>query len=358
MTSPEEENDVTIPDALIKILGPRTDEHSRLEKEYGVHIRFEQDTKAIIVGSAMDVMLASSKLEDLISNASPVKASVSKPAQPKANRALEEFALKLDYEQGQVNAVFEKLGPTVDRNTFLNALINISGPRSSVADDRRSPAPPRAAGSGWQNSGGLDPYARHAPSEMVVPKGNVQAGRLGGLNGPRYDSRVVARGVVPRNPTPSNGFPAMGFSSRDYVPTTHGYNGDLGMFALATDVVSRIPRNTVTTTQGNNPTVQTYSNRDWAENLPCSSDIIARGFIPRTTTQTTQGNNTTYSVPDWPEQIRNGPYVPQGNEYGPPNSDPQQVDQMVEQLVTAKYQQLPQSDLRHIVIDGSNVAMR
>lgn len=339
MTSPEQKNAVVIPDSLIKILGPRTNEHFKLELEYGVHIHFPQDTLAAIAGSAMDVILASSKLETLItqySSVSQTKAPQPKSSQQKNNRPLEDFALKLGYEQEQINMVFDKLGPTIDKNTFLKELINVSGAKSRGIDDRWLPVSPRP---------------RPVPKPMLSSTSSHLSGLNSQMYGPEWDSGVVARGVIPRpsaKNTTSNGSPIQGFANRDFVSTGNGisphlYNGNLGMVALHTDSVMHrgyVPRTTAPATQGSN------------------SAAVARGYLPRTTAQTAQNNNNTYSSNEWPERVPNGTYLVSGNDYNTVNSDPQQVDQMVDLLLTKKCQQLPQSDLRHIVIDGSNVAMR
>lgn len=306
------------------MFGPRTKEHFNLELEYGVVISFPQLAKAVIAGSQMNVMLATSKLEDLISKHS-CSAAKEKPPKVKAHRALDEFALKLGYEQEQIDMVFEKLGPKIDQNTFLKELINVSGAGvgSRVADDR------------W-----MLPSLRGAvPNQQFLRYPNNDM--LSCANSPTYstDNGVVARGIIPRSmpakpQMQSNG--RQGYLNQDYSPVGHPYN---------------IPRtNGLPTTCGiahgfmSPPTA--------TDSTLTSSNIIARGFIPRTTSQTTQGCSSTYSNAEW----SSGPYLGLVSEYGL-SVDPQQVDQMLDQ-VTSRYQQLPQSNLRHIVIDGSNVAMR
>ena len=330
LTNPESENYAAIPASLMKTLGPRSKEHFNLELQYGVVISFPEETTAHIAGSALDVMLAMSKLEDLIK-------IYSKTSQPKANRPLADFALKLGYEQEQVNTVFEKLGPTVDKNTFLKELINVSGAGSRIPDDRWSPVSPRIA--------------------TVVPTGMLPSPTI---NSQMYgaDTGVVARGVMPRSSVktmPSN--VPQGY----HMPVGSGissYNRDLGVLPLHNDgVVARgfLPRTTAPSTQGISANSSGVVARGFMPRTPAPSmqgngltatDGIGHTFMPRTTSQTTQGSNTTYS----------NLYLGQGSEYAL-NAEPQQVDQMVNQMAS-RYQQLPQSDVRHIVIDGSNVAMR
>ena len=320
------------PASLIKILGPRTDEHFKLEYEYGVVIRFPQDAKAKISGSTMDVMLATSKLEALISQ-------LSKP-QPKDNRALKEFALKLGYEEEQINMVFEKFGYSIDQNTFLNKLITLTGPKTRILDDRRSPVSPRSVGAGRPEQ-----FVRH-PSELA------------GMNSQMYggDTGIVARGIAHRS-TVTN--PPVN-SSQGYPVGSSVYSRGLSVgLSMHNDGVGYIPGTTIQSTQSSNANASGVVARGTYHRGPTPpaqgsnvSQSDARNFITRGTSQTTQGSNSTYSNSDW----LNGSYLGQGCEY-PLQSDPQQVDKMVDQM-TSRYQQLPQSHLRHIVIDGSNVAMR
>ena len=352
LTNPEEENVVEFPPSLIKILGPRTDEHFKLEFEYGVVIRFPQDAKAKIGGSAMNVMLATSKLEVLIAQLSSNPTQAEKPAEPKDNRALKEFALKLGYEEEQINMVFEKFGYSIDKNTFLNKLITLTGAKTTrIPDDRWSPVSPRSVGASRP-----DQFVRH-PSE------------LGGMNSKMYggDSGIVARGIVSRSAVkspPANG--SQGYSNREIMPVSGSINQfsrDLPVgLPMLNDGASRVyvPRDTVPSTQGSNTNASGVVARGIyhrgatppAQSNMNQSDAIARSFIPRTTSQTTQGSNSTYSSSDW----HNGSYLPQGSEYALP-SEAEIIGKMVAQM-SSKIQQLPQSDLRHIVIDGSNVAMR
>ena len=353
LTNPEKENVVAFPSSLIKILGPRTNEHFKLESEYGVVIRFPQDTKAKIGGSTMNVMLATSKLEALIAQLSSNATEAEKPAQPKDNRALKEFALKLGYEEEQINMVFEKFGYSIDQNTFLNKLITLTGPKTTrIPDDKWSPVSPRSVGASRP-----DQFVRH-PSE------------LGGMNSQMYggDSGIVARGIVSRsavkNP-PSNG--SQGYPNRDIMPvggSINQFSRDLPVgLPMLNDGASRVyvSRGTAPSTQSSNTNASGVVARGIyhrgatppaQSNSMNQSDPIARSFIPRTTSQTTQGSNSTYSSSDW----HNGSYLPQGSEYALP-SETEIIGKMVAQM-SSKIQQLPQSDLRHIVIDGSNVAMR
>ena len=355
LTNPDGKKEVSIPASLIKTLGRLSREHFKLESEYGVVIRYPQDTKAVIAGNAMNTTLAASKMDDLInkyssnstsamklSNAKVSQANSSPPrsSPPRANRVLEDFALKLGYEQEQINMVFEKLGPTPDQNTFLNELIKLSGARSRQPDDRWMPVSPQANGVSRQ-----DPYIRHPNSSMNSP-------------GYTTDSVVMARGAMPRSSV--NNQVSNAPQSYPNMPVGSGinpYGQDLGMAVHNNMVNARglLPRQG-NTASGSNVVPRCFMPRTTSPSSHGSvlsqSNAMSPGLLPRTTSQTTQGSSSTYSSSDW----SNNPYLGQGSDYML-NADPQQVDRMVEQM-TSKYQQLPQSDLRHIVIDGSNVAMR
>jgi hypothetical protein len=330
LTSPDRSDCVSIPTSLVKTLGLRSKEHSNLESEYGVVITFPQETRAHIAGTEMNVIMAASKLDDLIQKHS-------KASQPKANRPLEDFALKLGYEQEQINQVFEKLGPTVNRDTFLNELITVS--RAGTRDDRWSPvSTPRSATTSRPDqfgANGLYGGDHGIASRGVISRSSVNTRPS---NGPQAYHAQVGNGINPYNrelgalPMHNDAIIARGFLPRTTGPSTQAIN------ANASGVVARgiMPRTTASSTQGSDLT----------------TDAVTRAYTPRTTSQTTQGSNSTYSNSSW----SNGLYSPQGSEYGS-NSVPPQVEQMVNQMAS-RYQQLPQSDLRHVVIDGSNVAMR
>ena len=332
MTNPERKECVTIPASLIKTLGPRSTEHSNLVSEYGVVISFPQETTACIAGSAMNVMLAMSKLEDLIKKHT-------KPAQPKTNRPLADFALKLGYEQEQINRVFEKLGPTVDKNTFLNELINVSGAGAKAADDRWSASTSRQSQFAANGLYGADPGI---VSRGVISRSAVQAPPS---NGPQGYHAPVGNGINPYNrnlgvlPAHADGVVARGFLPRTTGPSTPGINVN------SSGVVARgiMPRTTAPSSQGSSLT---------------SSNASSHAYSPRTTSQSSQGSNSTYSTGNlnW----SNGSYLSHGSEYDSSSSSsfpPLYDDTMVRQMAS-RFQELPQSDLRPIVIDGSNVAMR
>ncbi|XP_028405894.1 NEDD4-binding protein 1-like [Dendronephthya gigantea] len=329
LTNPGHAKTVLIPPTLVKTFGPRTKEHFNLEKDYGVVIQFPQDTIAVITGSKADdmpAMLAGSKLEDLISRHSTKEMQQQRPqttlSQP--NRALQDFALKLGYDKKQIDAVFDKLGPTIDKNTFLNELISISGANSRIGDDR------------WSNvSSRMGSIVQPDACRSGMPPTTSMYSQ-----GFAPDSAVIARGLAPRSsgrPTPPTSS-AQGYPNHDFVHVGNGvtsrYNRDINMLPMLNGgVVSRgmIPRTTAATSQIN------------------SAGVTARSVVPRTTSQTTQGNNNIYTCPEYGN-------IKKGGDYGLNTDAPPQVDLMVNAMMS-KYQQLPQSDLRHVVIDGSNVAM-
>lgn len=259
---------MAIPASLVLRLGAETQEHHELETEYSVVVRYPKETQAVIMGSAVQVILAASKLEDL-------KLNLAKIA--KDNQALEEFALKLGYEQAEVTAVFEKLGPKIDKNTFLNELINCSKQNS------RSPTP-------MHNS------SLHRPA-------------------------VYSRGMCGRHPNPmviSKGLPTGGLNH---------YNGAGGCAGAMGYLRHENP------------------------------NVVARGCV-RTSAQTSQSNVPTYSMSrDYGSAHQNSFPAPTANDpsqmIGPEH---RQEEQMFQELLTNNRRST--SDLRYIVIDGSNVAMR
>ena len=257
---------MSFPASLVSRLGAETQGHRELEAEYGVVVRYPKETQAVIIGNAVQVTLAASKLEDLKLNLAKIV---------KDNQALKDFALKLGYEQDEVTAVFEKLGSKIDRNTLLNELINFSKQKSQTPIPLHTTLLPRSI------VYSRDMYGRH-PSEMVTSKGLP----TGGMNH-------------------GTGIGAMGYRQHE------------------------------------NP------------------NVVARGCV-RTTAQTSQSNvpTTTYAMsPDYGNVHHNNFPAPFAND---PNQmvgpDHRQEEQMFQELLTDNLRST--SDLRHIVIDGSNVAMR
>ena len=237
-------------------------------------VRYPRENQAVIEGSDIGVTCASSKLENL-------KCTLGKATEN--NRALEEFALKLGYEQSDVDAVFDKLGPTVDKNTFLKELINCSKQRSRTVEEKRSPV-----GRGLQTSGYTrDMFMMH-PSEMVAAR-SFPAGDINHLNG-------------------------VSSNNRSYLP-------------------------------------------------PEGHEVVARGCV-RTRGQTSQStaplSGYAATARDYGGVPQNNTYYVTGNDHSQTSSDPRQEEQMFQELLNngCRYQQFPSSDLRHVVIDGSNVAMR
>lgn len=273
-----------------------------------MYVEFPTPNKAIISGDTIEVtILAVSRLENLILNHranSQTQPTEVKTFKSDKNRALEDFALKLGYEQSQINMVFENLGHDSDKNTFLNELINVSGASTRTAEPPCRPVPRQVQPQVYMNN-----HLYH------------------------NDTGVNCRSAVRRTSTANT---LQHYANQPYNPTIDGLNvypHSLEGFPAQVDSVHRIsptPRTTPSfIPQSTSPSL----------NNPSSSNIISRGL---TMSQTTRDNSCiTASLPN----LMNGSY------------DHQHVDQLVDQ-VASRCQQLPQSNLRHVVIDGSNVAMR
>lgn len=202
---------------------------------------------------------------------------------------LEEFALKLGYEQSDILAVFEKLGLKVDKNTFLNELISISRQRFRNQGKERSLV--QVNNGRFAHGDNNLPYvvARH-PNRLIASLGQSTNGGVTYLNSIMVNDRNF---TFPRSPIV---------------------------------VASRYIQRTVHTSQRTVPSP------------PCPT--LTRGYGAENQDgvyNTTEGNNFTQLKPD-----------------------PQEEEWILQELAKHRdrFQKFPPSVRRHVIIDGSNVAMR
>ena len=125
-----------------------------VERDHQAVVTFPSRREAVIKGSDVAVAMASSSIDQKISDLSAGK--VPRRESPALNGhgrsdidpSLKEFAIKLGYTEQEIGQVVRKLGADVDQNTLLHELIKISShmqsfapPRPKAEETRRSASP-------------------------------------------------------------------------------------------------------------------------------------------------------------------------------------------------------------------------
>lgn len=286
-----------------------------LERTTSAVVKFPSRDKCSLQGSGVAVTMAQSSIEDKL------KLTSSPPRLPSIDPHLREFALKLGYSNQVIDQAVKKLGTNVTQNTLLNELLNATASlpyqyqiSASVPQHKPVPAalapyplrrdvvargapntPPHVSRTGYEN-----------PTDMMVraPMHAVQH---------NWERDVIARGASAVMPRPS--------------------------YELPGDVLERgiVPRGTKRGPE------------------PRPSDVIARGSSlvpPLMQRQPLPYSNQASSMYDAHREAGSS---------GMSASDrlDEQEQLMYQQIIgTKKVAGNSSSNLRPVVIDGSNVAMR
>ena len=292
----------------------------KLEKSTGAVVKFPSRSSCSLQGSAEAVILAQSVIEEkLRTTQSAVKPTQSTVIEPQ----LREFALKLGYSNQVIDQAVQKLGTNVTQNTLLNELLKTTA--SLPYQISAAPSQPKPS---------AGPIASYSRPREVVARGapSIPPAML------RYDnpSDQMVRSHWDRDPSPG---PAQHYAMRDAIP-----KGAAVMprpsYDVPGDLMERgVPRGT---------------KRGYEPQRP--ADIIARGAPPVQPLMQVHappyGNHVAASY-DVHRDVAGSSGLSASERLD------EQEQLMYQQIVGAKKAAgSTSSNLRPVVIDGSNVAMR
>lgn len=281
-----------------------------LERTTSAVVKFPSRNNCTLQGSAEAVTMAQSSIEDKIR--SPPNTTL--PPPPSIEPQLREFALKLGYSNQVIDQAVQKLGTNVTQNTLLNELLKTTASlpyQISASSPQPKPSPAAIA----QYPPRREVVARGAPNTPPAhmlrtgyenPSDKVIRAPLHGVQ-PNWERDVIARGASAVLPRPS--------------------------YELPGDVLERgmaVPRGTKR-----------------------PSDIIARGSTPVQPLMQLQP----YSTPA--SSMYDGHREAGSSGMSASDRLDEEEKLVYQQIIGAKkVAGNSSSNLRPVVIDGSNVAMR
>ena len=285
----------------------------KLEKSTGAVVKFPSRSSCSLQGSAEAVILAQSVIEEKLK---PTQSTVIEPQ-------LREFALKLGYSNQVIDQAVQKLGTNVTQNTLLNELLKTTA--SLPYQISAAPSQPKPS------AGPIAPYSR--PREVVARGAPSMPPTM-----LRYDnpSDQMVRSHWDRDPSPG---PTQHYPMRDAIAKGAAVMPRPG-YDVPGDLMER--------------GVLRGTKRGYEPQRP--ADIIARGAPPVQPLMQVHAppyGNHVAAAYDVHRDVAGSSGLSASERLD------EQEQLMYQQIVGAKKAAgSTSSNLRPVVIDGSNVAMR
>lgn len=182
-----------------------------LERTTSAVVKFPTRNKCSLQGSAVAVTMAQSSIEDKLSSSPPRLTSVPPSIEPQ----LREFAIKLGYSNQVIDQAVQKLGTNVTQNTLLNELLKTTASlpyqisASTTPQPKPAPAiaqyPPRrdviARGAPNTPPSHMLRTGYENPADKIIMRGPMHGGQSG------WERDIIARGASAAMPRPSYEMP-------------------------------------------------------------------------------------------------------------------------------------------------------